>query len=131
MNMDRKSYYYKPKLKPIDLEIKKVLIYLSEKHPEYGFKKLFGLIKMPCYHKRAHRLYCEAQLNLKRKPKKRLAPRTAQKLDQPLRLNECWSLDFMSDILMHNRRFRTLNILDDCNREALGIKVSFSLPAQK
>jgi len=131
MNMDRKSYYYEPKLKPMDLKIKESLKLLSAKYSEYGFKKLFGLLEISCNHKRAHRLYCEAGLNLKRKPKKRLAPRTAQKLSQPDRLNESWSLDFMSDALMHSRRFRTLNVLDECNREALGIKASFSLPSLK
>ncbi|KZL23321.1 Integrase core domain protein [Pseudovibrio sp. WM33] len=35
----------------------------------------------------------------------------------------------MSDQLEDGRRFRTLNILDDFNREGLSIKVDFSLPA--
>lgn len=38
-------------------------------------------------------------------------------------------MDFMADQLADGRSFRTLNVLDDCNREGLGIKVDFSLPA--
>ncbi len=38
-------------------------------------------------------------------------------------------MDFMSDQLEDGRRFRTLNILDDFNREGLAIEVDFSLPA--
>lgn len=34
-----------------------------------------------------------------------------------------------SDALRDGRRFRTLNVLDDYNREALGIEVDYSLPA--
>ena len=30
---------------------------------------------------------------------------------------------------MDGRKFRTLNVLDDFNREGLGIEVDFSLPA--
>jgi putative transposase len=35
----------------------------------------------------------------------------------------------MSDALSNGRRFRTLNIIDDFNREALMIKAALSLPA--
>ena len=38
-------------------------------------------------------------------------------------------MDFMSDQLADGRSIRTLNILDDFNREGLGIDVDFSLPA--
>jgi putative transposase len=32
----------------------------------------------------------------------------------------CWSLDFISDVLTDGRRFWTLNVLDDYNRQLLG-----------
>jgi putative transposase len=35
----------------------------------------------------------------------------------------------MSDALTDGRRFRTLNVVEDWNREVLGIAVDFSLPA--
>ena len=37
-------------------------------------------------------------------------------------------MDFMADQLADGRKFRTLNVLDDFNREGLGIEVDFSLP---
>ena len=37
----------------------------------------------------------------------------------PARPNEVWSADFMSDALWSGRRFRTFNVMDDFNREAL------------
>lgn len=82
-------------------------------------------------HKRIRRVYCEMKLNLRIKPKKRLPSREKQALVQPLKPNYCWSLDFMSDALVGGERFRTLNILDDFNREGLGILVSKCLPARK
>jgi len=38
-------------------------------------------------------------------------------------------LDFMSDSLSCGRAFRTLNVIDDFNREALCIEIDISLPA--
>jgi hypothetical protein len=35
----------------------------------------------------------------------------------------------MSDALWGDRRFRTFNVVDDCNREGLAIEVDFNLPA--
>ena len=40
-----------------------------------------------------------------------------------------WSMDFMSDALMDGRKFRTFNVIDDYNREGLGIEVDFSVPS--
>ena len=68
---------------------------------------------------------------MKIKPKKRLAPRTKIKLKQPENMNQCWSLDFMCDALTNGRRIRTANVIDDCNRQALGILASFSLTSKR
>jgi len=40
-------------------------------------------------------------------------------------------MDFMSDSLFSGRRFRTFNVLDDFNREALAIEVDLNLPAPR
>lgn len=44
---------------------------------------------------------------------------------------EVWSLDFMRDQLTNLRSFWWLNVIDDCNREALAIKIDFPLPADR
>ncbi len=54
-----------------DQEIEKLLKRLSEKHTRYGFKKLFCKIRRLGFgwnHKRVYRVYCNLNLNLKRKP---------------------------------------------------------------
>ncbi|MDN3442035.1 DDE-type integrase/transposase/recombinase [Psychrobacter sp. APC 3279] len=40
-----------------------------------------------------------------------------------------WSMDFMSDKLHNNIRFRTFNVIDDYNREVLGIDIGTSIPS--
>lgn len=36
--------------------------------------------------------------------------------------NQSWPVDFMHDALICGRRFRTLNVVDGFNREALSLK---------
>ena len=40
-------------------------------------------------------------------------------------------MDFMSDQLASGKTFRTFNVLDDYNREGLGIEIDLSLPVQR
>jgi putative transposase len=40
-------------------------------------------------------------------------------------------MDFMSDSMVGNRRFRTFNVMDDCSREALAIEIDTSLSAKR
>jgi len=133
VNLSKTVYYYKPKLNN-DSEIKDALSLLVNKHPRRGFKKFFSELRQKGYlwnHKRVYRVYCEMSLNLRKKPKKRLPSREAQKLLQPIKINECWSVDFMSDATIDGRKFRTINVLDDFNREALTVTAKRNLPSQK
>ena len=72
-------------------------------------------------HKRIYRIYREQELNLRIKPRKRLKRDKPAALAVPTRPNLVWSMDFMADRLRHSRAFRLLNVLDDFNREGLGI----------
>ncbi len=40
-------------------------------------------------------------------------------------------MDFMHDQLEDGRRIRLLNVIDDFNREGLGIRVDLSLPVDR
>lgn len=40
-------------------------------------------------------------------------------------------MDFMPDQLADGRSIRMLNVIDDFNREALGIEEDFSLPSER
>ncbi|KMK65879.1 transposase [Puniceibacterium sp. IMCC21224] len=82
-------------------------------------------------HKRVYRIYCALELNLRIKPRKRLKRDKPDALAVPEAPNMTWSMDFMADRLSDGRQFRLLNVLDDFNREGLGIEVDFSLPAER
>jgi len=133
LNISGTAYRY-PTKKPDDDEIKQQLQRLAERKPRWGFGKMRDYLKNQGYgwnHKRIHRVYCEMDLNLRLKPRKRLPARKPEPLVQPERANGIWSLDFMSASLANGRAFRMLNMIDDFNREVLWIEVDTSIPAQR
>ena len=103
-----------------------------ERYPAYGFSKLFKVLRRQGHrwnHKRVYRVYCLLNLNKRRRRKRQLPSRNPEPLAVPGMANQCRSMDFMSDSLFCGRRFRTFNVVNDFNREALAIEVDLSLPA--
>lgn len=133
MQVSRCAYRHQPK-KITDETIVQELRQLADRQPRWGCDKMTDYLRNQGHtwnHKRIRRVYRAMALHLKRKPKKRLPAREAQTLVVPVQANQTWSLDFMSDSLSNGRMFRTLNVIDDFNREALWIEVDTSLPAER
>jgi putative transposase len=98
----------------------------------WGFWKCFDRLRQlgkPWNHKRVHRVYCQMGLNQVRRAKRRLPKRERQSMIVIERINAQWALDFMHDALYCGRAFRTLNVLDEADRGALGIDLATSIPA--
>ncbi len=131
IGVSRNMYRYTKK-RDGDAVIVSTLLPIANAQPRWGCRKLYDWLRSQGHlwnHKRVHRVYCAMKLNLRIQPRKRLPKRVANPLLQPAQPNTCWSMDFMSDALTSGRRFRTLNVIDDFNREALAIEVDASLPA--
>ena len=78
-----------------------------------------------------YRIYRDLELNLRIKPRNRLFRQVPEPLTVPTSVNQVWSMDFMHDQLADGRSIRVFNVIDDINREALGIEVDFSLPSER
>lgn len=98
----------------------------------YGFWRIYILLRREGFmdnHKRMYRIYCEENLNLRSKRPKRSRSATH---GQPTEgnassLNECWSIDFVSDQFYNGSRFRALTIVDNFSRKCLAIHAGKSL----
>ena len=128
-------YRYMPKLTNENEEIADLLVGLTNAKRSWGFGLCFLYLRnvqgRPWNHKRVYRIYRELELNLRIKPRKRLRRDKPDALAVPEAPNVSWSMDFMADRLEDGRAFRLLNVLDDFNREGLGIEIDFSLPADR
>ena len=100
----------------------------------WGFWKCYERLRQLGHrwnHKRVHRVYCQMQLNQKRRAKRRCPKRELQSLVVIAQVNYVWAIDFMHDALYGGRAIRTFNVIDEANRGALGIDVATGIPAAR
>jgi putative transposase len=136
IDLPRSSWYYVSRkvADPGDRVIEDFLRDCVARRPRRGFGKCFARSRRMGYgrnHKRVYRIYKQLGLNLRRRVKHRLPERVKQPLVAPLSPNAGWSMDFMSDRLTNGRQFRTLNLIDEFNREALVIEIDTSMPSAR
>jgi putative transposase len=134
-SISQTCYRYTTKLSSENDEIAEWLVRLTDTHRNWGFGLCFLYLRnvkgFAWNHKRVYRIYRELELNLRIKPKKRLVREKPQPLAVPEEINQVWSMDFMHDQLSDGRSIRLFNVIDDFNREGLGIEVDFSLPSER
>jgi len=103
---------------------------LAAERRRFGFRRLAVLIRRDGWVvniKRVLRVYREANLQVRKRLKRRVALGRGTPAPLISTINERWSLDFVHDSLQTGRRIRTLNIVDDYTRECLAIEVDTSL----
>lgn len=128
-------YRYQAKLDGENAIIADWLLKLTQAHKRWGFGLCFLYLRnvkgYTWNHKRVYRIYRELELNLRIRPKRRIKRDYPGELAVPTAPNQVWSMDFMSDQLVSGKTLRTFNVIDDYNREGLGIEVDLSLPAAR
>ncbi len=77
------------------------------------------------------RMYREANLQVRKRVKRRVAFGRGAPAPRVESINTRWSLDFVHDTLRSGRRIRALTIVDDFSRESLAIEVDTSLSGSR
>lgn len=130
----RATIYAKLKRVNADAQIGALLTELSVKYLNWGFSLMLGWLRLAGHswnHKRVYQVYTSLKLNLrtpiKRKSIKRASPNTlaASKVEQG------WSLDFLSDDVVAERKTRILNVLDEYSRKCLLVVAQGTFKAKK
>jgi len=128
-------YRYQRQLSTENDAIADWLVRLTSNQRNWGFGLCFLHLRnvkgFVWNHKRVYRIYRDLELNMRIKPRTRIIREKPEALLVPQAINVCWSMDFMHDQLADGRRYRLFNVIDDFNREGLGIEVDFSLPTER
>jgi putative transposase len=117
-----------------DMALRQRLVALARERRRFGYRRLRLLLRREGFvvnHKRLFRIYREERLMVRKRGGRKRALGTRVPIPVPLRPNERWFLDFVSDQLACGRRFRILAIFDDCARECLAAVADTSLSGQR
>ncbi len=106
-------YYYKP-TKSSQVPLRLCIKELAAARVRYGYRRIYILLRREGWeinHKRVYRLYCEEGLHLRLKRlKRRISAAHRANRPEATRVNESWSMDFVSDNLFDGRRIRSLTV---------------------
>ncbi len=131
VGLHRSVFYYRS-VKNSRLELR--MRELARTRVRYGYRRFHVLLKREGWslgRNLAYRLYCEEGLQLRSKlPRRRKMVVTRRERFVPRRVNQAWSMDFVSDQLVDGRRIRALTIVDVFSREALAIEVGQRMRAE-
>jgi len=129
LDIDRSLVRYQS-TRPSDEVLRARLKELSFIRKRFGCRRLHILLEREGYHlnhKKLRRLYQEEGLSVRKRVGRKRAIGTRSPIVVPSRVNERWSLDFVSDSFMDGRRFRMLCIIDDYSRECLALVADTSI----
>ena len=115
---------------PDNPEIRDEMHKIAEKRRRFGYRRLGILLErkgMIMNEKKLYRIYREEGLSVRRRRGRKRARGSRTPMPVPLRPNQRWSLDFLSDTFGACRKFRILAVNDDCCRENLALIADTSI----
>ena len=112
---------YQSRRDPQD-ELRQRLRELAGNRPRYGYRRLTVMLRREGWRvntKRVYRIYREENLGVRTARRKKRSAHLRVPLPQPIRPNQRWSMDFVSDRVADGRWFRILTVVDQFTRECL------------
>ncbi len=128
VGLSRGTVYYKSRRD--DGQLRTDMKEIAAERRRFGYRRVAVMLRRKghvCNIKKLYRIYREEGLMVKRRKCRKRALGTRQPLPRPDRINQVWSLDFMSDALSCGRRFRVLGVMDQCSRECLTLVADTSI----
>ena len=110
--------------------LKDKIVEIAHVRRRFGYRRVHDLLRNDfpgVNHKRVYRLYSAANLAVRKrkKAKRPVVERTPLNIAQ--RINEVWSMDFVSDSLASGRRIKCLTVADDFSHECVEIAVDYGI----
>jgi putative transposase len=115
---------------PHNPKIREEMHKIIEKRRRFGYRRVGIMLErkgMIMNEKTLYRIYREEGLSVRRRRGRKRASSSRTPMPVPLRPNQRWSLDFLSDRFVACRKFRILAVNDDCCRENLTLIADTSI----
>ena len=106
----------------------------AAERPRFGYKRITTLLRRDGFlvnHKRVYRMYKEHGLTVRRKRRNRASQAPRAMIPQATAINDCWSMDFVSDSLTDRRALRVFAAIDDFSRRNVALEFDVALPAER
>ncbi|NRT58366.1 putative transposase [Leptothrix sp. C29] len=113
--------------------LKTRIVEIAHVRRRFGYRRVHDLLRAEfpgVNHKRVYRLYSAANLAVRKHKKARRPPAERTPLNIATKVNEVWSMDFVSDSLANGRRLKCLTVADDFSHEAVEIAVDYGISGQ-
>jgi len=133
LEVDRSSVRYK-NIRPDDADLRKAMKEVAAERRRFGYRRIHIMLERQGIRmnlKKLRRLYREEGLQVRKRGGRKRALGTRRPMVVPERVNERWSLDFVSDAFTDGRRFRVLAVVDDFSRECLSLVPDTSLSGKR
>jgi len=107
-----------------NVALRETMVALAHRHRRYGAGMIYLKLRqrgLVVNHKRVERLYAEANLQIRRRKRKKVPMSDRQPLLRPDAANEVWSMDFVFDRSADGRVVKCLTIVDDATHESVDI----------
>jgi len=129
VGMYRSTVRYKIR-RPDDTELSEKIKKIAFEKKRYGYRRIYILLRregLKTNHKRVFRLYRILGLKVLKRGSRKRALGIRAVIGKPERMNQRWSLDFVSDALADGRKVRMMTVIDEYTRVCLGIVIDISL----
>jgi putative transposase len=131
VGLSRDSYRNPPDQLTRDLGER--IVDIAHVRRRFGYRRIHDLLRSEfpgVNHKRVYRLYKNANLAVRRRKKVKRPPNERVPLQIARKVNDVWSMDFVSDSLSNGRRIKCLTVADDFSHECVDIAVDFGISGQ-
>ena len=115
MGLSRDSYRNPPQPDQLTRDLGERIVDIAHVRRRFGYRRIHDLLRSEfpgVNHKRVYRLYKNANLAVRRRKKVKRPPNERVPLQIARKVNDVWSMDFVSDSLSNGRRIKCLTVAD-------------------
>jgi len=133
LQVSRSALRYESRMPDRDAELGSALEKISERHPRYGHRFAWTLLRREgrrVNRKRVRRVWRALGLCVRRRKRRKIRTGIPRVLT-PTGPNQVWAYDFVHDTCANGQTLKALTVVDEWTRECLAIEVASSLNASR